>query len=281
MILNFYNPYDRSEIMKYPKCEGIINIDKYFPKLNPFKKLYIIEQEEDWDFIKDNFSNRVVLRVDNKNQISSISAQIYDKDRVKEFIKKVKKENSNNIIICAEVLKESSERINNLGAFNILGMVGDVIYVDYVGPCFDCREINKGKATHQTWTIPWEDIPFLNDNNINKYQTSIISHYAYLETAKERIKFLSKAYPERISEIKKAMPKQYNGIDKYLLKQIMTQIVLEFWMKKNFLISDGLRDFCAEFNVVKGPQIIPIEISKQKTLKYCKNDSKEANYERY
>lgn len=281
MILNFYDPDDKSEIMKYPKCKGIIRIDTYFPQLNPLKKLYIIDQEKDWDSIKDEFSDNVVLRVDNRNQISSISAQVYNKDRVKEFIKEVKDENTDNVIMCSEVMKESSERINNMGAFNILGTVDDVIYIDYVGPCFDCREINKGKAAHQTWTIPWEDIPFLNGNNVKKYQTSIISHNAYVETAKERIKFLCRAYPNRIDEIKQTMPKQYKGIDKYLLEQMIDQIVLQFWMKKNNLINDGLRDFCAEFNVVKGPKIIPIEIARQERFKYCKKDLKESNYERY
>ena len=79
-----------------------------------------------------------------------------------------------------------NERIHNQGAVCLDVKIGDYVYMDYVGPSFDCREMCLGKATHESWNIPWSEVPFMKDSAITKYKTSEISQEGYIETAKER-----------------------------------------------------------------------------------------------
>ncbi len=50
--------------------------------------------------------------------------------------------------------------------------IGDYVYMDYVGPSFDCRKMCLGKATHELWNIPWIEVPFMKDSAIIKYNFS-------------------------------------------------------------------------------------------------------------
>ena len=50
--------------------------------------------------------------------------------------------------------------------------IGDYVYMDYVGPSFDCREMCLGKSTHELWNIPWIEVPFMKDSAITKYNFS-------------------------------------------------------------------------------------------------------------
>lgn len=61
--------------------------------------------------------------------------------------------------------------------------------MDYVGLGLDCKELCIGKAVHEAWNIPWEEVPFMKDSSIQKYKTVEVSQREYIETAKERALF--------------------------------------------------------------------------------------------
>lgn len=106
------------------------------------------------------------------------------------------------------------------------------MYMDYVGPSFDCREMCLGKATHESWSIPWSEVPFMKDSAITKYKTSEISQEGYVETAKERIAFLVNTFLDRADEIFETIPKRYKGISRQAFRDIRDQVIFSLIIKR-------------------------------------------------
>lgn len=52
----------------------------------------------------------------------------------------------------------TNERIHTQGGVNVEFKIRDHVYIDYVGPGFDARELCLGKAVHESWNIPWEEV---------------------------------------------------------------------------------------------------------------------------
>ena len=98
------------------------------------------------------------------------------------------------------------------------------------------------------------------DSAITKYKTSEISQEGYVETAKERIAFLVKAFPDRADEIFEIMPKRYKGISRQAFRDIRDQVIFPLWMQHEQLLRDGLGSFGVEVNIVEDGTLVPMEI---------------------
>lgn len=129
------------------------------------------------------------------------------------------------------------------------------------------REMCLGKATHESWNIPWSEVPFMKDSAITKYKTSEISQEGYIETAKERIAFLVKAFPDRADEIFETMPKRYKGISRQAFRDVRDQVIFPLWMQHEQLLRDGLGSFGVEVNIVEDGTLVPMEIQVQDRFK--------------
>ena len=164
------------------------------------------------------------------------------------------------VIILEDMKKGTNERIHTQGGINLDIRIGDYIYIDYVGPGFDCRELCTGKAAHETWNIPWQDVPFMKESAIKEYKTSEISHEQYIETAKERIMFLIKAFPDRKEEIFEAMPKKYNPINRQLFRNVRDKVIFPIYLNQEKFKQDGLKSFGVEINVAENGTLVPMEI---------------------
>lgn len=100
----------------------------------------------------------------------------------------------------------------------------------------------------------------MNDSAITKYKTSEMSQKEYVETAKERIAFLVKAFPDREDEIFEAMPKRYKGISRQVFRDVRDQVIFPLWMQHEQLSRDGLSSFGVEVNIIEDGTLVPMEI---------------------
>lgn len=100
----------------------------------------------------------------------------------------------------------------------------------------------------------------MKDSAITKYKTSEISQEGYIETAKERIAFLVKAFPDRADEIFETMPKRYKGISRQAFRDIRDQVIFPLWMQHEQLLREGLGSFGVEVNIVEDGTLVPMEI---------------------
>lgn len=166
--------------------------------------------------------------------------------------------------------------------------------MEYVGPSFDCRELCKGKASHEAWYIPWNEVPFLKESSMGKYKVGEISEVGYKASAEERCSFLMEtflkeylmkhhqiddveqvdskltanerqalvdAYEAKAKEILAVMPHRYKGINRQILRDVISQVIFPLYDQRGTLVRDGLKHFGVELNVVKDGTLVPLELS--------------------
>ena len=146
--------------------------------------------------------------------------------------------------------------------------------MDYVGLGFDCNELCIGKAVHEAWNIPWEEVPFMKDSSIQKYKTVEVSQREYIETAKERALFLIKAFPDRKDEILETIPKKYNGISRQIFRDVGEQVIFPLWLQHEQLSKYGLHSFGVEVNIVEDGTLVPMEIQVPDRFKEKENQGR-------
>ena len=270
MILDLAKKEHLPMINMYKKCKGIALVDKYLPSLSPVNRMCVIDSLEDWERIENEFpAHMMTARCDCPKGVNGKlpSGQTFDRDRVRGYIEEVKSAVPNAVIILEDMKAGTNERIHSQGGVNLDIQIGDHIYMDYVGPSFDCRELCIGKAVHESWSIPWEEVPFMKESAIKKYKTIEISQREYVETAKDRIMFLVKAFPDRKDEIFEAMPKRYSGISMQLFRDVREQIIFPLWIQHSQLSRDGLNHFGVEINVAEDGTLVPMEIEVPERFK--------------
>lgn len=281
MILNMDNPQDQRYFSTLQKGRGIQLISKYLPKLLVQKQVYAVNTIEEWNQIKDKLPEIVTIRVDNKNgnSIPLIGGVTCPKDKVENYFKEAMKKEREPYFLCMEFEEGTNERVDTQGAFLLDVTIGGNVHIGHTGLCFDCRELTKGKAEHETWTIPWDEILFMKSSNHRKYHIQTISQKGYRDSAIERMQFLIKEYPERKEEIINKMPKQYSPIKPYILENLIEQVLVPLYSQRSELLSDGLEKFDVELNILKDGRLVPMEIcrperfivKKQETQK-CRDD---------
>ncbi|MCI8362002.1 MAG: hypothetical protein HFJ41_02490 [Clostridia bacterium] len=270
MILDIRNKEHLPIINMYKKCKGITLVEKYLPKLSQLNKMYVIDCIEDWEKVEHEFpTDMMTVRCDCLEGINGKlpSGQTFSRNRVEEYIKEVKEKVPNAIIILEDMKKGSNERIHTQGGITLDIKIGDYIYIDYVGQGFDARELCEGKAVHESWNIPWEEVAFMEDTAIKKYKIAEVNTKEYIETAKERMQFLTNAFPDKKNEIVESMPKKYNGISMQIFRDVRDQVIFPLWIIHEQLLRDGLDNFVVEINIVEDGTLVPMEIAVSERFK--------------
>lgn len=277
MILDLNKKEHLPMINTYKKCKGIALVDRYLPKLSPLNKMYVINSMEDWKKVENEFPIQMMTaRCDCPKGINGKlpNGQTFNRDRVRGYIEEVKSAVPDAVIILEDMKSDSNERIHTQGGVNLDIQIGDHVYMDYVEPGFDCRELCIVKAVHETWNIPWEEVPFMKDSAIQKYKTMEVSQREYIETAKERALFLIKAFPDRKDEILETIPKRYNGISRQIFRDVREQVIFPLWLQHEQLSKDGLRSFGVEVNIVEDGTLVPMEIQVPDRFKEKENQGR-------
>lgn len=277
MILDLSQKSHLPLINMYKKCKGIALVDTYLPELSPLNKMYVINSLEDWEKVENEFPvEMMTVRCDSPKGVNGKlpSGQTFNRNRVEGYINEVKSAVPDAVIILEDMKPGTNERIHTSGGVLVDVSIGNHIYIDYVGPSFDCREITTGKAAHETWNIPWDEVPFMKDSAIHKYKTSEINQKQYIETAKERMLFLVKAFPDKKDEIIEAMPKKYPGIKPSLFRDIKEQVIFPLWLQHDKLSSNGLKNFGVEINVMGDGTLVPMEIDVPDRFKVKNNEER-------
>ncbi|MCX4364655.1 MAG: hypothetical protein OSJ70_02600 [Bacilli bacterium] len=264
MILDISKKEHMALINTYRKCKGIALVDKYLPHLSPLNKMYVIDNEEEWEKVKNEFPvNTMTVRCDSPRGVEGKlpEGQTFHRDRVNQYIRDVKKLVPDAVIILEDLKPGTNERIHTEGGFGLDVKIGHFLYIDYVGPSFGCGLLSRGRGSHESWIIPWDDVPFMDDSSIQKYKTGEINQIQYLETLKIRRDFLFDAYPDKKEEIIKTMPNCYKGIEKKVFRKLINDVVFPLYMEQEELLKDGMGHFGVEINVVEDGSMVPFEIS--------------------
>lgn len=270
MILSSKNTKDLNSMMLYGKTKGMILVKKFFPEFFIYDKLVVFKTIDDWNKIKDDLSDVFFLRADTKIKDEKgvyVAGRWSNKKHIKEFVSEVNKQNKEAVIVYMEesALNQDS-LIYTQASFNIHFDLNKYIYIDYVCPCFDASDITGGRATHQSWKVPIDEIVFLTSKNISKYNIFTISDEAFIDSWEARkIKMFSE-HPNRIEEIKNINNKFINCPDE-ILDLIINKIILSVYFRIDELKVFTGNEFGVQFNITDIGKIEVYEINRPERMK--------------
>lgn len=183
------------------------------------------------------------------------------KTEVEDYIRRVKQNNPNGVVLCVDTEEGTKEKIKTDGAFNVYFNMYDKMYIDFLGKGFDMGAITKGKENHETWTVDWEDILFVTPNNMNRYRQHVISDDDYLNSARRRLQhLLNIGYSP--DDIRGKIPRTYSPMSSSIKEILLEKIVFPIYCKSEELVRDGLRSFGVQ-GMVLNHELFPIEFNRE------------------
>jgi len=254
--------------MRYGKAKGIALLQKYLPKLSPFKSIDIVSNMDEWNAIKDKFGDFVPNRVDypiGESRRNAIAGTNGFTSGMPALIESVNTQSSNGVVLLLPT-KESvviPPRYEDEGGFNVLFNMGSNVIIELVGQGFDGHEVTQGLANHERYQIPWEEVLFMrNRRDMLKCSTVQKSHVKPEEYAKQRqarVKFLHEDVGYDLEIVEEKIPKTYRLISEDVIEALLDDVVLELMKQTPMLLNDGLTRFGVQGNIINGT-IQPWEI---------------------
>ena len=247
------------DLMKYGKAKGIVLVQKYLPKINPFESVDIVGTVEEWDAVRKKYGDFVAHRVDmpigvpRKNVVQGTSGF---SNSIPGLIQKVNEQSPYGVVLLMATKEQAVHRYENDGGFNILFNMGENIIIELVGKGFDGHELTQGLAVHERYQIPWDEILFMRDR-IDLLKSPIVEKArvtpdCYARQRKERVKFLKDICHYDIDKIEEHVPQQYKLINNDIIKGILDDVVFELMKKQSSLRQDGLNRFAVQGNLLHG-----------------------------
>ena len=260
--------------MRYGKAKGIVLLQKYLPKLSPFKSIDIIGNIDEWNAIKDKFGDFVPNRVDypigepKRNVIAGTNGFTSE---MPSLIESVNRQSTNGVVLLLPT-KENvivPPRYEDDGGFNVLFNMGINVIIELVGKGFDGHEVTQGLANHERYQIPWDEVLFMkNRKDMIKspaVQKSYVTPENYKKQRQARVKFLHEVIGYDLETIEKNIPETYNLISDDTIETLLNDVVLEIMKKRQMILRDGLTRFGVQGNIIDG-NIQPWEIFRAERL---------------
>lgn len=259
-------------------------LKKYLPNLNLISNVTVVNSLEEWNKIKDRFPERIVTRTDNiiGETTVRISGTSGKKEDIPRYLKQIKSQNPNSVVLLIEGNLPSYRRYENLGGFIVAFSLDEDITISLVGRGFDGRELTRGISEHEGYKIPWNEVLFIKNREDllkNKFvQHHIIDDEQYKKSRVERVNFLVEDVKEDKEIAETKIPLSYHLIDDSIIEDIIENVVIPLYSRNTDLHYDGLKHFKVQGNISNKGKIVPYEITTPERF-LIKETNKEKEYE--
>ena len=259
-MLNANKVTDIKEISKYGKAKGFLLAKRY--NLPTFSNFFIIENEVEVQALLDTYKNQndFCMRSDAKigDVPIGVGGQNGNRKTIFDFIKKVREKSnelgSSGVAIIYWNEGDFCPTYEIEGSFYLDYRTQKELLIDYIGKGWDGSYLSHGSACHETYAIPWEDILFLNDNNIRKYRRQVVSQSAYEDLRTIRINELVKCGVSR-EVAEKSIPRVYNGINNEYFRQVINRVVVPMYDSRE--LQRYYKEYIPIVQIENGKVIVP------------------------
>lgn len=275
MIYSSLKDTDASEILKYGKAKGVMQLYNILPAVCPFKTIKILTEPHDLKNIHPSkyCTYRQDLKIGSKN-IKNISKS-GSLESMKDYFEKIKKEDENCVLLVLETKFQIPPRNDSQGGFNVMINKGQNVVIELVGKGFDARELTNGAALHESYLIPWNEVLFCNKaNKLRNYKIKQVCPYEYCVQRQFREDYLKKSGYTGITN--ENLPHDYVAPSNSFKERVLNEIVFPLFCKVEFLEINLSRHFWCTGNIGKNDMLIPFEISSAERVleKPSKHDTK-------
>ena len=252
---------DIREISKYGKAKGFLVARRY--NLPTYSNFFILENEEDIKLLLEKFKgqNDFCMRSDTLvgNIPIGIGGQNGNRESILEYMRNIKRREKELGVSGVAIVYWNDGKFcptyETEGSFYLDYRTNKELLIDYVGKGWDGSFLSHGSACHETYSIPWEDILFFDDNNRGKYRKQIISEYAYSELRKARIKDLNEKYGLPLDKCESIIPSKYGGIKNEYFRQVINQVILPMYDSKD--LQKYYREYIPIAQIENGKVLVP------------------------
>lgn len=279
-MLNANKVTDIKEICKYGKAKGFLLVKKY--KLPTFSNFFIVESEDEIQALLDTYKeqNDFCMRSDVKvgDAPIGVGGQNGNRETIFDFIRKVR-EKSNELGSSGAAIIYWNEgdfcpTYEIEGSFYLDYRTQKELFIDYIGKGWDGSYLSHGSACHETYAIPWEDILFLDDNNIRQYRKKVVGKSEYNDLRLIRInELIKKRVPREVAE--SSIPCVYKGINTEYFRQVINQVIVPMYDSKE--LQRYYKEYIPIVQIENGKVIVP-EVILPERLK--EKEMREFNEER-
>jgi len=254
-------------IMDYGKAQGMSLVGKYLPQINPFRSIVLVQTLDEWEQVKDQYSQSTIHRVDyplGKSQAKRDATEGTNgfAESVPELIATVQQQGEDGAVLLARTFTPSPPRYLYLGGFNILFYLEREIKIELVGRAFDGNELTQGLACHERFCLDWDDTPFINsraDLYRRKAFRYLVSPEEYQAQREARIKFLVKGCHYPPDAVERNVPELLVWVDDLAIRKLFDDVVICLQGQKLALRSRGLTIFGVQGNIIMNDRQIQIQ----------------------
>lgn len=259
-MLNANKVTDIKEISKYGKAKGFLLAKRY--KLPTFSNFFIVENEDEIQALLDTYKeqNDFCMRSDAKvgDTPIGVGGQNGDRETIFEYIRKVRQKSneldSSGVAIIYWNEGDFCPTYEIEGSFYLDYRTQKELIIDYIGKGWDGSYLSHGSACHETYSIPWEDILFLDDNNRRKYRKKVVGQSEYEDLRASRINDLvKKGVPREIVE--SSIPDKYSEINNEYFRQIINQVIIPMYNSKE--LQRYYKEYIPIVQIENGKVIVP------------------------
>lgn len=259
-MLNANKVTDIKEISKYGKAKGFLLAKRY--KLPTFSNFFIVENEDEIETLLDTYKdqNYFCMRSDTKigDTPIGVGGQNGNRETIFEYIRKVRQKsnelNSSGVAIIYWNDGNFCPTYKIEGSFYLDYRTQKELIIDYIGKGWDGSYLSHGSACHETYSIPWKDVLFLDDNNRRQYRKKLVSKSEYDDLRENRINDLvKKGIPREIAE--SSIPYKYNEINNEYFRQIINQVIIPMYDSKE--LQRYYKEYIPIVQIENGKIIVP------------------------
>lgn len=259
-MLNANKVADIEEISKYGKGKGFLLAKRY--KLPTFSNFFIIESEDEIQTLLSTYKAQTDFCMRSDTKIGdvpiNVGGQNGNRKTIFDFIKRVR-EKSNELGSRGVALiywndGDFCPTYQIEGSFYLDYRTQKELFIDYIGKGWDGSYLSHGTACHETYIIPWEDILFLDDNNIRRYRRKVVGESEYKDLRAIRINDLVKnGVPIEVAE--SSIPCVYDGINNKYFRQVINQVVVPMYGAKG--LQRHYKEYIPIVQIENGKVIVP------------------------
>lgn len=229
---------DINELAQYGKTKGFLVAKRY--KLPTYSNFIIIESEEDVKQLLDTYKeqNDFCMRSDTKvgNTSIGIGGQNGNRETILAYFRRVQQRSKELGVNGVAIVYWNNGRFcptyETEGCFYLDFRTNHELVIDYIGKGWDGSCLSHGSACHETYSIPWDDILFLDEKNRRKYRQKVVSENEYDDLRKARVEeLIRKGISREITE--SAIPMQYKGIDNEYFRKMIDKVVIPMYASKD------------------------------------------------
>lgn len=248
-MLTLKNEEDIKLFRNYYRASDMVDFWYFFPKSSPLEDLAIATDVEDYLNNKEYLDSFDSYRVDTLKPYTLISGVESDggKTDFVELFNKIKKLNSNSVILFFDLKGDATKRYQREAGISINVNMYEDVCIEAVGKGFDGREISKGKCVHERYVIPWFELRDINVNNFHKYNIFMIDQNKYYESRIDRINYLMSLGLKK-EEFISYIPAVYKPIPDFIWDDLIQNVLVYLEKNEELLTSSGYKHFCINGN---------------------------------